>query len=246
MTDHQPLPDWVPEYLRQHQQQVAHIGYVVSPPTLFEVAQEFPEVEYEPELITGELQFARGTADDQGHGLTVLALYLIARRNETPHSFAMILATQRAPGVETTDTFWAGRKRFDQVFGERYADGIKAGFAKKGINFRNGDEYCPELVRPNMGFSPLNPDPEAILPFDDARGRMKKLLTARGWESHGAVTTEHREPLTDPHAREACVPVAPELVDRFIHEECAANPDLRKKPKVELRELVIDKHGPSK
>ena len=237
---------WIEEFLNARPQYREHADLLVLPPTIQEVIAEFPEADCEIDLEYGEMRFAPSCHDGHGHGLTMLALYVIARRNSATHEFSMMLALQKPPGIETNDTFWAGRKRFDQVFGEEYANRIKAGLAKQGINLKNGDEYCPELVRPGMGYGPKNPDPQAIIPAGEGRDYIKRVCEQRGWACNGAVTVEHREPLSDPHAPENCVPLAPKLVDQLAIAECRKNPDLQRKTKRELREMVKEKHGPSR
>ena len=234
---------WIEAFLEDRPQYREHVDLLVLPPTIDEVIEEFPEADCEIDLEQGAHRFAHGCHDGQGHGLTVLALYMIARRNLTTHEFAMMLALQKPPGIETNDTFWAGRKRFDQVFGEEYANRIKSGLAKKGIHLKNGDEYCPELVRP--GFGPKNPDPQAVVPFHGGRDYIRKLCETRGWACNGAVNVKEREPLSDPHGPENCVPLHPQLVDQLAINECRKNPELQRKTKGELREMIREKHGPT-
>lgn len=233
MTD-----DWIEDFLKQRPHLREHVDLLVVPPTLDEVVQEWPEAANEPELAAGEIRFARNAHDNQGHGLTVLALYVISRRSGTNHEFAMMLANQKAPGIETNDTFWAGRKRFDQVFGEMYANDVRRRLSQRGVRLRENDEYMPELAR-FLG------DPEAVVPFGGGRDYIRKLCEKRGWACEGAVRVKEREPVSDPHAPENCVPIAPKLVDELIREKCRENPELRRKPKAELREMVIAQHGPS-
>mgnify|MGYP001564358568 CR=1 FL=1 len=155
-----------------------------------------------------------------------------------------MLALNAPPGVKTERTFWAGRKHFSEVFGTEYADNIRLQLGKKGINLKAGDEYMPELVRPEMGFGPHNPDPEAVVPFSEGRSYIKKLCEKRGWACHGTVETKHRMPDDhDPHNK---VAMAPDLVRRHACAMVRKNPELRKLTKGELRNMVIAKHGPSK
>lgn len=234
---------WIEEFLDARPQHREHVDLLVVPPSLDEVIDEFPEADCEIELAEGERRFAHGCHDGKGHGLTMLALYVIARRNLATHEFAMILAMQKPPGIETNDTFWAGRKRFDQVFGEEYANNIRKGLARRGVNLGATGEYMPELVRPGMGFSPKNPDPEAVVPFHGGRDYIRKLCDKRGWACNGSVTTKEREPLSDPHAPENCHALHPKLVDELAIAECRKNPDLQRKTKGELREMIVDRHG---
>lgn len=234
---------WIEEFLDARPQFREHVDLLVVPPEFHEVVANFPEADCEPDLRDGEYRFVRNAHDGKGHGITQLALYVIARRNLATHEFAMILALQKPPGIETNDTFWAGRKRFDQVFGEDYANGIRAGLLKKGINLGATGEYMPELVRPGMGFSPKNPDPEAVVPFGGGRDYIRRLCEKRGWACNGAVTTKDREPISDPHAPENCCPLHPKLVDELAIKECRKHPELQEKTKGELRQMIVDRHG---
>lgn len=232
---------WIEDFLDARPQYREHVDLLVVPPALQEVIDEFPEADCEIDLEYGEFRFAPGCHDGHGHGLTVLALYVIARHNSATHEFAMMLALQKPPGIESNDTFWAGRKRFDQVFGEEYANRIRAGLARKGINLGATGEYMPELVRP--GYGPKNPDPEAVVPFHGGRDYIRRLCEKRGWACNGAVTVKEREPLVDPHAPENCCALHPKLVDELAIAECRKNPDLQRKTKRELREMIVDRHG---
>jgi hypothetical protein len=238
------MPDsWIEEFLVARPQYREHADLLVIPPTIQEVIEEFVEADCEIDLQYGEMRFASGCHDGKGHGLTTLALYVIARRNLATHEFAMMLALQKPPGIETNDSFWAGRKRFDQVFGEEYANRIRSGLAAKGINLGATGEYMPELVRPGMGFGPKNPDPQAVVPFHGGRDYIRKMCESRGWACNGAVTVKEREPLSDPLGPENCAPLHSKLVDELAIRECRKNPDLQQKTKRELREMIVDKHG---
>lgn len=227
---------WIEDFLTARPQYREHVDLLVLPPTFTEVVDEFPEADCELDLQTGERRFGRGCHDSNGHGLTVLALYVIARRNSATHEFAMILSMQKAPGIETNDTFWAGRKRFDQVFGETYADTVRTKLAAQGVHLGETGEYMPELAR-------FQGDPQAVVPFHGARDHIRKLCEKRGWECNGAVTVKEREPLIDPHSPEACSPLHPKLVDQLAIDECRKNPDLQRKTKGELRAMIREKHG---
>jgi len=150
-----------------------------------------------------------------------------------------MLSLQAPPGINTSDTFWAGRKSWVSVYGEEYANRTKKALAAKGVNLKPGDEYMPELARhPN--------DPEAVIPFGNARGYIKNLCEKRGWGVDGAVTVKHREPEKDPLADENCAPMPMDLVRKKASAMVKKNPDLRYKTKAELRQMVLQKHGPSK
>lgn len=228
---------WVNDFVERHPHLSKDIDLVVCPPEYAEVVQAYPDAACEPELAAGEVRFAKGCHDDRGHGLTVLALYLMARRNQTPHNMAVMLAVQRAPTCETTDTFWSGRKRFDQVHGELYANTIRHKLAAQGVRLGHNEEYMPELAR-YVG------DPQAVIPFDGARSRIRKLCEQRGWGCNGAVTVKESEPLADP--RDKKVPLAKNLVEKERRLLAAKDEKFRNKSVAEQREIVLQKHGPSR
>lgn len=221
-------PGWVP-----------YVDLVVYPPTTDEISKEFPNTSKDVLDRCGELVQECGGHVSRG------ALYVKIRRvGGASDRFATMLALQAPPGINTSDTFWAGRKSWVDVFGETYANNIRKGLANKGISLKAGDEYMPELVRP--GYGPKNPDPEAIVPFGGARSYIKSLCEKRGWAVEGAVKAEHREPESDPLSDENCVPMGMDLVRKKACKMVRSDPSLRSKSKAELRQLVLEKHGPSK
>jgi len=228
---------WLEPFLSTRPHLRDHVDLLEDPPYYDEVCEAFPDAVGEPDLERAERRFARDCHDQEGHGLTVLSLYVIARREGTKHEFAMMLAMQRAPAVETTDTFWAGRKRFDQVYGEEYANRVRRKLAERGVTLGN-KEYFPELAR-------FVGDPEAVMGFDDIRGNIKSLARKRGHAVSGMVNVEHREPETDPHAPENRPRLNPKLAVQMARQMATENPELRHKTKRELMEMAIDKHGES-
>lgn len=217
-------PDWRP-----------YVDLVVYPPSPDELTQEFSGISLEVLTRCGELVSECGGHVSRG------AIYVRVRR-ENPKSgdkWAAMLSLQAPPGIHTTDTFWSGRKSWVDVYGEEYANRTRKALAAKGINLKAGDEYMPELARhPN--------DPEAVIPFGNARGYIKRLCENRGWACDGAVTTKHREPEADPLADENCVPMGMDLVRKKASAMVRSNPALRSKTKAELRQMVLEKHGRGK
>lgn len=223
-------PDWRP-----------FADLVAIPPLPEEMMREYTDVS--SEMLARCMEFVT----EGGGFVTRGAIYLRVRREDkrtAGDKWATMLALNAFPGINTTDTFWAGRKTWVQCFGEDYANRVKRGLAARGINLKSGDEYMPELVRP--GYGPNNPDPEAVVPFGGARSYIKKLCEKRGWACHGATEAKHRQPDSDPLADENCVPLAPDLVKKLACKMVRKNPELRRKTKAELREMVLEKHGPSK
>lgn len=223
-------PDWLP-----------YADLVVHPPEAKEILEWFEDCGQE--LLDRCLEMTR----DGGGQVSRGALYVRIRREESRSKcgdkWATMLALQSPPGLQTNDTFWAGRKSWVDCFGEEYANRIKAGLARKGVHLKAGDEYMPELVRPDMGFGPKNPDPQAVVPFGGGRSYIKKLCETRGWACEGAVNVNHRQPEKDPLATENCKPMGLDLVAKKASAMVKKDPSMRKLSKRQLTEIVRDKHG---
>lgn len=230
----QDNPDWLP-----------YADLVIMPPLPEELMREYTDVSPEVLARCGEFVWEGGGHVSRG------AIYVRVRRelakDKKNHAdrrggdrWAAMLCLQAPPGVQTTDSFWAGRKSWVQVFGEDYANRVRQGLAARGINLKPGDEYMPELVRP--GYGPKNPDPEAIVPFGGARSYIKRLCEQRGWAVEGAVNVKHREPDSDPHKK---VKMATDLVRQKAKLLVDKNPSLKRLNRKDLHAEAVAKFGPS-
>lgn len=218
---------------------------VVMPPSPEEIKKEFRRSGVNREVLERCMEPVR----EGGGVVTRGAIYVRIRREESrvrdADQWATMLCLQAPPGLQTTDTFWAGRKTWVEHFGEEYANNIKNQFKKQGISIGPNQEYMPELVRP--GYGPHKPDPEAIVPFGGARSYIKKLCETRGWASEGAVNTKHRQPESDPLDDANCTPMGEDLIRTKGRLMMQDNPEVfRGKKRAEVREMILSKHGPSK
>lgn len=228
--------DHVETFLHNHPNLRPFADLVVYPPTVDEATDEFPLLASDPQLLERGYEYI---VFDGKCGVTRLAHYTICRRKGQSHSMAAMFALQSSPRVNTNDTFWAGRPKFWQVFGTGYADDVRAKLAKQGIKLGENAEYLPELAR-------FRGDPEAVVPSHAVRDHIKKVCEQRGWTCEGSVTAKGRGPESDPLAIENCVPLAEDIIRSNANRMVRENPDLARKSKRELRELVLEKHGPSK
>lgn len=229
-------------WLKDNEDWRPHVDLVVYPPMPEEILKEFPNVSSDVLARCGELVVECG-----GH-VTRGAIYVRIRREDKKcgDRWATMLCLQAPPGLQTTDTFWAGRKPWHEVFGDpsskknnTYINNVKQQLAKRGVNLKPNDEYMPELAR-------FVGDPEAVVPFGGARSYIKNLCEKRGWACDGAVSTSHREPERDELDDSNCVPLAPDLIKSKTRQMVSENPDLKMKSRSELRQMAIDKYGPSK
>jgi hypothetical protein len=226
------------KFLEDNEDWRPYADLVAIPPTPSEITQECPNAS--KEILDRSMEFTWENGGFVSRG----AIYLRVRREadskgESADRWATMLALQAPPGCKTTDTFWGGRKHFSEVYGEEYASTIKRKLAAKGVNLKANDEYMPELAR-------YQGDPEAVIPFDNARGYIQRLCQKRGWAVEGAVNVEHRPPEYDASAQENCIPMADGLIKQKFAKMCKKNPDLRKLPVAERRAAVLEKYGPSK
>lgn len=140
-----------------------------------------------------------------------------------------MLLSQCPPGHSGTDkTFWEGK-----VNGHSVDEAIKSGDyirAKRAGVDTSGKLYVSGIAdRRGPG------DPSAwVSGLDDLRAVVKR----RGITCEGIV--KNRGPEVEPNKP---VPLAEDIVERVIKREVKANPNLKKKPRQELREMVIAKHG---
>lgn len=230
------MTDPVEMFLEKNSDLRPYADLVVYPPTVAETIAEFPECRGDSTLEERAYEFIRFYGEV---GLTRMAHYVICRRKGESHQMAAMFALQAAPCLNTNDTFWAGRKKFWQVFGEGYADDVRSKLAKQGIKLGEGAEYLPELAR-------FRGDPEAVVPSHAARDHIRKVCESRGWTCDGAVKTKGRQPESDPHAPENCQPLGEDIIRQKARQMVSENPDLGRKSRRELRQKVLDKHGPSK
>jgi hypothetical protein len=222
--------------LSNHPDLREHADLIVIPPSWEEVCEEFKDAAPDAELQLKGNYYCRCVYDGM---MTILASYVILRRGGSKHNFAAQIALQKAPKCETNDTFWSGRKPFHEVFGHRYADGIREKLAKQGVPLGSNSEYMPELAR-------YPGDPEAVVPSHDVRGHIRKVVESRGMIYKSPTDIECREPESDPHAPENCVAMAPDLIRKNAVSAIKADPTLANKSNMEIREAVLDKYGPTK
>jgi hypothetical protein len=211
---------------------------VIEPPKKSEIREKWPDADDdlversgEPVLYSG-LLISRGT------------LYWRSRMSGNSDRFAAMVSLEQPAGCETTDTFWAGRKRWDQVYHPSYVADVTRRLKAQGVDLGGDKEYMPELAR-------YRGDPEAVVPFEGVRSHIKKLLGKRGWACEGGVKTKHRQPESDPLAPENCKPLREDIIKRSVCDMVKENPDLRpkamtRKGRRELVQEVIHKHGRTK
>lgn len=223
----QDNPDWHP-----------YADLVVRPPLPEELSGWWPDVSNE--ILSRSHEMVREGGGFVSRG----AIYVRVRRESekeetrgTANKWATMLALQAPPGLKTSTNFASGYKPWHEIMDQRYVATIKAKLQSKGVELTSRTEYMPELAR-------FPGDPEAVLPPGRERDHIKKICESRGWACHDAVECEHRPPEQDPHT--SGPPMAEDLVRQHARRMVHQDPSMRKLSRQELREAVIEKHGPSK
>jgi hypothetical protein len=140
-----------------------------------------------------------------------------------------VLFYQQAPGVSGTDRAffegrWEGHQTPEKFKALDYAAAKAAGISTAGKVYMSGvaDRRGPR-------------DPEAWV---DSVGSLKRLVQKRNMTCEGIVNNVAVELPPKPD-----VPLNDSIVNNIIAQETQKNPGLKAKPRQELREMVIDKHG---
>lgn len=161
-------------------------------------------------------------------------IYQAAIANGESAMMADLLASRRAPASRTDREFFAGRPKLDEQFkDERTLNEYVKRARKKGYNPNPNDVYLSQLAR-------FPGDPEAFV--SGGRNQIKRVLEKRGWGCEGIVDVKPAQYTPEPKA----APLHPKIIEETACQMVRANPDLAKKSKAELSEMVIDAHGPKK
>lgn len=220
-------PDWQP-----------YADLVVRPPLPEELTAWWQDVS--TEVLSRCMEIVREGGGEVSRGAIYVRVRRESEREEqqgTADKWATMLCLQAPPGIKTNVAFLSGRKPWHEIGDPRYVERIKNRLISQGVSVTANTEYMPELAR-------FPGDPEAVLPHGRERDHIKKIVEQRGWACSGAVECDGREPDHDPHTTAA--PMGADLVRRYGQRMVAQDPSLRKLSRNELREAVLDKHGPSK
>lgn len=198
-----------------------------------EIKQEFPDADSEM-LEKCEQSIAVG-----GFPITRGTVYVRSRRNGAQDKFAAMVALQRSASGMTDDVFFAGMPTLaDQMGSKKKLNALVANCRAAGFTPNYRDVYQSGLARfPN--------DPQAVVSRSQGRSYIKNLCESRGWACEGGVNVAHREPEDDPLAPKNCIPLANDIIRSNASRMISENPELRHKPASELRQMVLDKHGPA-
>lgn len=144
-----------------------------------------------------------------------------------------VLDGRKMPAIRTDAQFLANHGTLDKQFegDDRQLTAITDTAKKRGYNPSPNDTYIPTLAR-------YPGDPLAFVPADSPKNHIKKVCetTDRACEGDVSVQRESKKP-----------PKSVRLGEDLIQEEAAMrimkNPEEARKPKEQLRNEILDKHG---
>ena len=144
-----------------------------------------------------------------------------------------VLDGRKMPAIRTDSQFLANHGTLDKQFDgdDRQLKAITDAAKKKGYNPNPNDTYIPSLAR-------FTGDPLAFVPPDSPKSHIKKVCEATDRACEGDVTVgrERKEP-------EETVRLGEDLVQEEAAMRIMENPEEALKPKEQLRNEILDKHG---
>lgn len=159
-------------------------------------------------------------------------VYLASRKAGSTHRFALMCALQQAPASRTDSDYFRVKKPLSKQF-EGVQGGIDLRYRMREAKKRG---YVPN---PNSHYDPClaqTPgDPNAFIGPSEGRGKVAATL-----EAQRVAAEKKREAMAKRKKQKI---LAPDIVRRCAQEAIRKNPDLARKSKRELTEMMVDKHG---
>lgn len=209
---------------------------LVAPPDAGELRELYPDVS--EGLASHCLEPVRAGASKVA--VARGAFYCMMRMTGVSPRLAEMLAMQQGPGLDTDDTFFQGQKPlYDQFGSQKHLDRHLKTASQHGFTPSVNATYFPNLAR-------FQGDPEAYVTRSQGRSYIRKLLEKRGWACEGGINVKGREPESDPLAPENCKPLGEDIIRSREAKMFQQDPSLKRVNRKELRERIIEKHGPSK
>lgn len=158
----------------------------------------------------------------------VQAFYEQMRRAGQSHLLAEMFALQAPPQSNSDREFLEGHCNGSQFQNDPKRGNYYAKVAKKAGVSTTGKVYMP-------GLAAYPGDPQAWV---SDRHDVQKVCEQRGYNCEGAVKVKSEIKQVQEAPR-----LAEDIVQRKVKQYVAKDPAIKKRPKQELREMVIEKHG---
>lgn len=159
-------------------------------------------------------------------------VYVRSRESGAGHRFALMCALQQAPASRTDSDYFRAHqplaKQFTGAQGEADLKFRLAQAKRKGYRVNPHSHYDPALA--------MEPgDPRAWIGPAEGRGKVQATI-----EAQRIAAEKKREQLAKQKPGKK---LAPDIVRRIAREKIRKNPDLARKGRAELTEMIIDQHG---
>lgn len=167
-------------------------------------------------------------------GKIVNGEYISCDESPPPESrMEELLNNKRMPGIRTDAQFLANHGTLDKQFegDARQLKAVTETAKKHGYNPSPNDTYIPTLAR-------FPGDPLAFVPPGSPKSHIKKVCEATDRACEGDVTVSRS---TKPPPK--TVRLGEDLVQEEAAQRIAMNPEEALKPKEQLRNEILDKHG---
>jgi len=144
-----------------------------------------------------------------------------------------VLRSRRMPAIRTDSQFLANHGTLDKQFegDDRQLEAITGKAKKNGYNPSPNDTYIPSLAR-------FPGDPLAFVPSGSPKSHIKKVCEATDRACEGDVSVERQRKKPKETVR-----LAEDLVQEEAAQRIMENPEEALKPKEQLRNEILDKHG---
>ena len=160
--------------------------------------------------------------------------YISCDDNPPPESrMDEVLKSRRMPSIRTDAQFLANHGTLDKQFAgdNRQLKAVTDTAKSLGYNPNPNDTYIPTLAR-------FPGDPLAFVPAGSPKSHIKKVCEATDRACEGDVTVNR--PRKDPAKT---VRLGEDLVQEEAEQLIMRNPEEALKPKEQLRNEILDKHG---
>ena len=157
------------------------------------------------------------------------------RRAGQSHKCAEMFALQQGPALDTDTTFTSGKGTLrDQFDGdEQGLQAVVTAAQRRGYTPNATDTYEPQLAD-------FVGDPRAFVPYaTGGKAHVAAVCKEKDLACHGKVEVKRER---KPPPKE--IPLAEDLVEQNARRAIEKNPDLAHGNMAELREEMIEKHGP--
>ncbi len=142
-----------------------------------------------------------------------------------------------APAIKTSATWLRGQKNLLDHFGDTPEGRSQLNYR---VSVARAHGYNPNMHDVYDETVALFPgDPEGYIPHDDPAGHMKRVCERRGV---GCDSSLAKVKAPAPRPIEAA-PLANDIVRDLAAEKISANPDLGRKPKAEMAEMIRQDHS---